>query len=163
MWSRHEGCLQKWSVFPRAPSKQQLLGSQVNNCVEDQVDQLGTAAGNQAWRGIEKSKMQICHRHNNCKIWCTKYKTLCLLGKHNPVPFPTEDSESYWIAQKMLVGALVETQKPVFGQVAFKILALIHCCAHCRTSNSMGKCGCGILGSSVFWELLGSHFVHNTG
>lgn len=73
------------------------------------------------------------------------------------------DSESYWIAQEMLVGALVQTEKPEFGQVAFKILALIHCCAHCRTSNSMGKCGCGILGGSVFWELLGSNFVHNAG
>lgn len=34
--------------------------------------------------------------------------------------------------------------------VFFKALALIPCCAHCRTSNSMGKCGCWTLGSFSF-------------
>lgn len=84
----------------------------------------------------------------NCKILCTRYEVPCLVGKDSPLSFSVKDSESCWIAQEMLVDALVETGSPEFGLLAFKILALIHCCALCRTDKNAGKCGCGILGFS---------------
>lgn len=84
----------------------------------------------------------------NCKILCTRYEVPCLLGKDSPLSFSVKDSESCWIAQEMLVDALVETGSPEFGLVAFKILALI-CCALCRTNKSTGNVAVG------FWGFLG--------
>lgn len=51
------------------------------------------------------------------------------------------------MAQEMLVGALIQTGNPEFGQVAFKILALIHCCALCRTDKNVGNAAVGFWGS----------------
>jgi len=62
--------------LPQSNQQQLLLGSEVNSWVEDQVGQFGTAAGTWARGGIEKNVMYISHKHNNSKIWCTKYKTL---------------------------------------------------------------------------------------
>lgn len=84
----------------------------------------------------------------NCKILCTRYEVPCLLGKAKPL-FLWKDSESCWIAQEMLVDALIETGSPEFGLLAFKILALIHCCALCRTDKSAGNVAVG------FWGFLG--------
>lgn len=52
--------------------------------------------------------------------------------KTQPYSFPYW-RQSYWIALEMLVGSLLEIE---FGWVFLKILTLIHCCAHCRASNS---------------------------
>lgn len=150
------------SVFPERPKSSSFWAARWTTGLKTKWTNLGLLL--EIRHEGELKRLRCISATNRIMVkFAVQSTELCLLGKHNPVPFPAKESESYWVAQEMLVGALVQTEKPGFGWVAFKILALIHCCAHCRTSNSVGKWDSGILSYSVFWGLLGSHFGHNTG
>ena len=149
MGSRYEGCLQNWSVFPRATSSSSFWAARWTAGLKTRWANLGLL-------------LELGHEGELKRTWCISLTNtiilkfgvqstkLCLLAQLNPVPFPSEDSGSYWIAQEVSVGASVQTGKPECTQVVFKILPLIQCCAYCRAGSSTGKHGCGTFGSSVF-------------